>query len=48
MEVKGQLYVPIAFRDKKNSHYSLNPLAPGLNPSAQSCLPRFFTEDFNV
>jgi hypothetical protein len=24
----------------------LNPLTPKLNPSAQRCLPRFFTEDF--
>jgi hypothetical protein len=26
----------------------INPLTPELNPSAQRCLPRFFTEDFNV
>jgi hypothetical protein len=25
----------------------LNPLTPELNPSAQHCLPRFFTGDFN-
>jgi hypothetical protein len=24
-----------------------NPLMPELNPSAQRCLPRFFTGDFN-
>jgi hypothetical protein len=24
-----------------------NPLTPELNPSAQRCLPRFFTGDFN-
>jgi hypothetical protein len=24
-----------------------NPLTPELNPSAQRCLARFFTEDFN-
>jgi hypothetical protein len=24
-----------------------NPLMPELNPSAQRCLPRFFTWDFN-
>jgi hypothetical protein len=23
-----------------------NPLTPGLNPSAQSCLTRFYIEDF--
>jgi hypothetical protein len=26
----------------------LNPLMPELNPSAQLCLPRFFTGDFNL
>jgi hypothetical protein len=26
---------------------TINPLTPELNPSAQSCLPRFFTGDFN-
>jgi hypothetical protein len=26
----------------------VNPLTPELNPSAQSCLPRFFTGDFNL
>jgi hypothetical protein len=25
----------------------INLLTPELNPSAQSCLPRFFTGDFN-
>jgi hypothetical protein len=25
----------------------INPLTPELNPSAQRCLPRFFTGDFN-
>jgi hypothetical protein len=24
-----------------------NPLTPELNPSAQRCLPKFFTGDFN-
>jgi hypothetical protein len=26
---------------------SINPLTPELDPSAQRCLPRFFTGDFN-
>jgi hypothetical protein len=28
-------------------HQLFNPLQPELNPSAQRCLPRFFTGDFN-
>jgi hypothetical protein len=48
MEVKGQLYVPIALGHKNNSRYSLRSLTPELNPSAQRCLPRFFTGEFNV
>jgi hypothetical protein len=35
----------------KKSHglkkININPLTPELNPSAQRCLPRFFTGDFN-
>jgi hypothetical protein len=27
--------------------YLINPLTPELNPSAQRCLPKFFTGDFN-
>jgi hypothetical protein len=30
----------------ENSSF-INPLTPELNPSAQRCLPRFFTGDFN-
>jgi hypothetical protein len=26
---------------------NINPLTPELNPSAQRCLPSFFTGDFN-
>jgi hypothetical protein len=31
----------------KYTSISFNPLTPELNPSAQRCLPRFFTGDFN-
>jgi hypothetical protein len=32
---------------KKGNKFFLTPLTPELNPSAQRCLPRFFTGDFN-
>jgi hypothetical protein len=32
----------------KERRYWVNPLTPELNPSAQRCLPRFFTGDFNL
>jgi hypothetical protein len=28
-------------------HTDVNPLTPALNPSAQRCLPKFFTWNFN-
>jgi hypothetical protein len=31
----------------KPSGWVINPLTPELNPSAQRCLPRIFTGDFN-
>jgi hypothetical protein len=30
-----------------NARWAFNPLALELHPSAQRCLPRFFTGDFN-
>jgi hypothetical protein len=35
-------YLPLILRK-----IVINPLTPELNPSAQRCLPRFFTGDFN-
>jgi hypothetical protein len=40
----NQLYRPPIFTDYLKIH--INPLTPELNPSAQRCLTRFFTEDF--
>jgi hypothetical protein len=34
--------VPV-YISKLVGHWSINPLTPELNPSAQRCLPRFFT-----
>jgi hypothetical protein len=33
--------------DARRNEQRINPLTPELNPSAQRCLPRFFTGDFN-
>jgi hypothetical protein len=37
---------PLATSEMGGLHKSVNPLTPKLNPSAQRCLTRFFTEDF--
>jgi hypothetical protein len=34
-------------RSSKKRRKLFNPSTPELNPSAQRCLPRFFTGDFN-
>jgi hypothetical protein len=43
MVVKGRNKKP----EKMIYNSMVNPLTPELNPSAQSCLPKFFTGDFD-
>jgi hypothetical protein len=46
--VKSKAYFKENTARLYHKHHPVKPLTPELNPSAQRCLPRFFTGKFNL
>jgi hypothetical protein len=46
MHIAKLILLPAELYSKSFSEYSINPLMPELNPTAQRCLTRVFTGDF--
>jgi hypothetical protein len=45
-KIDTSLYQKVGLSSGKFHHFTINPLTPELNPSAQRCLTRFFTGNF--